>query len=66
VESALERVKRKVKPQHFQAFDCIVRKHWPAAKIARELGLNIAQVYLIKHRLAALLKKEIRSAEAGG
>jgi RNA polymerase sigma factor (sigma-70 family) len=66
LEAALQRLKRKVKPQHFQVFDCIVRKHWPAAKIARELGLNIAQVYLIKHRLAGLLKKEVRSAEAGG
>jgi RNA polymerase sigma factor (sigma-70 family) len=65
LEAALERVKRKVKASHFQVFDCALRKHWPAAKISRELGMNIAQVYLIKHRLAALLKQELRRAESG-
>src|SRR4051812_6245335 len=35
LEAALERVKRKAKPRHFQVFDCSLRKHWPAAKIAR-------------------------------
>jgi RNA polymerase sigma-70 factor (ECF subfamily) len=59
--AALERVKQQVKPKHFQVFDCAIRKQWPAAKIASELGVNIAQVYLIKHRLASLLKKELRA-----
>ncbi len=61
--AALERVKRQVKPKHFQAFDCAVRKQWSAPKIAAELGMNLAQVYLIKHRLSLLLKKELRAVE---
>lgn len=58
-EAALERLKLKVSGKHFQVFDCAVRKHWSAAKISAALKVNIAQVYLIKHRLAGLLKKEI-------
>jgi RNA polymerase sigma factor (sigma-70 family) len=65
LEAALERVKRQVSSRHFQVFDCLVRKRWPAAKISGELGVNIAQVYLIKHRLSSLLKKELRKVEEG-
>ena len=52
--AALTRLKTQVQPRHFQVFDCAVRKGWPASKIAAELGVNIAQVYLIKHRLAGI------------
>ena len=65
VEAALERVKRRVSAQHFQVFDCAIRKRWAASKIAGELGVNIAQVYLIKHRLGGMLKKELRKVEEG-
>lgn len=65
LEAALERVKRKVKPEHFQIFDCAVRKQWSAAKIASKLRVNVAQVYLIKHRLASLLRRELQTAQAG-
>jgi RNA polymerase sigma factor (sigma-70 family) len=65
VEAAMERVKRQVSSRNFQVFDCALRKQWPAAKIAEQLGVNIAQVYLIKHRLGSLLKKELRKAEEG-
>ena len=34
-----------------------------AQKVAKELRVSIAQVYLAKHRIAALLKKEIAAAE---
>ena len=61
--AALERVKRKVDARHYQIFDCAVVKQWSAAKVAKELGVNIAQVYLVKHRLAALLKREVKAIE---
>jgi RNA polymerase sigma factor (sigma-70 family) len=63
IETALARVKLKVSARHFQVFDCAVRKRWAAAKIAAELKVNIAQVYLIKHRLSGLLKREIAALE---
>ncbi len=63
MQAAVARVKRQVDPKQYQIFDCYVFKEWPAQKVASELRVTIAQVYLAKHRLAALLKKELRTAE---
>ena len=62
-EAALVRVKKKVEPKQFQIFDCYVRKQWPAQKVAERLGVNVGQVYLARHRVGALLKKEIKALE---
>jgi RNA polymerase sigma factor (sigma-70 family) len=62
-EAAITRVKKKVEPKQFQIFDCYVRKEWPAQKVAERLGVNIGQVYLVRHRVGALLKREIRALE---
>ena len=62
--AAMERVKRKVDARHYQIFDCAVVKQWSASKIAKELGVNIAQVYLVKHRLAGMLKREVKAIES--
>jgi hypothetical protein len=32
--------------------------------VQRDLGVNIAQVYLARHRVAALLKKELEALQA--
>jgi RNA polymerase sigma-70 factor (ECF subfamily) len=63
LQAAVARVKRKIEPKQYQIFDCYVFKHWPAQKVAAELRVTLAQVYLAKHRVAALLKKEIEAAE---
>ena len=63
LSAALERVKRKVDARHYQIFDCTVLKEWSAAKAAKELRVNIAQVYLVKHRVSALLKREVKAIE---
>src|SRR5262252_5702361 len=65
-EAAIARVKKKVEPKQFQIFDCYVRKEWPAQKVAARLGINIGQVYLARHRVSALLKKEIKALEKTG
>src|SRR5437762_4903089 len=62
-KAAITRVKKKVEPKQFQIFDCYVRKEWPAQKVAERLGVNIGQVYLARHRVGALLKKEIKTLE---
>jgi len=61
--AAMQRVKKKVDPKQFQIFDCYVRKEWPAQKVAKELGVSIGQVYLARHRVTAVLKKEIRALQ---
>src|SRR5437867_5249538 len=65
-EAAIARVKKKVEPKQFQIFDCYVRKEWPAQKVADQLRVNIGQVYLARHRVSAVLKKEIKALEKLG
>jgi RNA polymerase sigma factor (sigma-70 family) len=62
-EAAIARVKKKIDPKQFQVFDCYVRKEWPAQKVAAQLRVSIGQVYLARHRVSALLKKEIKALE---
>jgi RNA polymerase sigma factor (sigma-70 family) len=63
LEAAIARVKRKIEPKQFQIFDCYVRKEWSATKVAARLGVSVGQVYLARHRVGALLKKEVRALE---
>jgi RNA polymerase sigma-70 factor (ECF subfamily) len=63
LEAAMERVKPRVKEEHYQIFDLNVVRQWPAGKVAQMLGVNIGRVYLAKHRVMALIKKEIRVLE---
>ena len=63
VEAALRRVKTQAKPKQFQIFDLYVIKEWPIAKVTAALGVNFGQVYLARHRLTAMLKKEIKTLE---
>src|SRR6187431_1174299 len=65
-EAAIARVKKQIEPKQFQIFDCYVRKEWPAQKVAARLGVNVGQVYLARHRVGALLKKEIKALEKRG
>jgi RNA polymerase sigma factor (sigma-70 family) len=62
--TALERVKTQVKPKHFQIFDLYAVKHWPLRRISRTLGVNVAQVYLVKSRIALMLKQETRQVKS--
>jgi RNA polymerase sigma-70 factor (ECF subfamily) len=59
LDAACERIARRVKPRHFQAFDLYVRQHQPVLQVGRELGMNPATVYLIGHRLTKELKTEV-------
>jgi RNA polymerase sigma factor (sigma-70 family) len=64
LDVAVERLKLKVKAKHYQMFYLHVIKKLPAAEAARALGVSAAQVYLAKHRLSRILKKELASLEA--
>jgi RNA polymerase sigma-70 factor (ECF subfamily) len=66
IEAAKERVKRLVDPKQYQIFDCYVMKEWPAQKVAKELSVGIAQVYLAKHRVGSLFKKELKALASAG
>jgi RNA polymerase sigma-70 factor (ECF subfamily) len=60
---ALERVSQQIDERHFQIFDLYVTKDWPAGRVAKMLGVSVARVYLTKHRVAALLKREVERLE---
>jgi len=59
VDAAIERVKHQVAPKQFQIFDLSVLKELPVRDVAKLLKVNAAQVYLARHRISALVKKEV-------
>ncbi|MDF1741678.1 MAG: sigma-70 family RNA polymerase sigma factor [Verrucomicrobiales bacterium] len=58
-EVAIERVKKLVSPKQFQIFHAYVIKDWDVKRVKEELGVSPSQVYLAKHRVGGLIKKEI-------
>ena len=56
---AIERVKPQVRPEQFQMFDLYARQGMPVGEVAQLLKVNLARVYLAKHRVGALVKKEV-------
>lgn len=64
IDTAVERVKLKVNPEHFQIFHLCVFKERPLKQVAAELGIGLALVYMAKHRVSVALKKEIRRLES--
>ena len=67
LKAAIERVKAVVSPKQFQIFDYYVLREWSVSQVCLQLGINMAQVYLAKHRVNAALKKELKNllAETG-
>src|SRR5437773_2391122 len=63
LEGAIAKVKRRVSPEQYQIFDLCFFKQWSIKKIASELGVSRGRVYLARHRIAALLKQEIKMLE---
>jgi RNA polymerase sigma-70 factor (ECF subfamily) len=62
--SALEKIKTKVSSRQLQIFDLYVLRAWSARKVAKTLRVSLGQVYLAKHRVSALLSKEVNELEA--
>jgi RNA polymerase sigma factor (sigma-70 family) len=61
---ALQNVKSEVSARQFQIFELYVLQELPLGMLASRLGVNIGQVYLAKHRVSQLLKKEVKRLEA--
>jgi len=57
--AAVAQVKRQIKPRQYQMFDLYVVQEWPAGEVARALRVTVAQVYVNKHRVARLIRKEL-------
>lgn len=59
LDAAFRRVRAKVDAKQLQIYDLCVRKRWPPSKVAQDLRVGTARVYLAKHRVGNLLKKEL-------
>ena len=63
-EAALARVRTKVRPEQYQIFEQYVIHGQKAGAVAQAMGVSLITVYLTKHRITALLKKEAGRLEA--
>jgi RNA polymerase sigma factor (sigma-70 family) len=66
VDAAIQKVKRRVAIEQYQIFDFYVLKKWPARKVAQTLGVSVGRVYLARHRVSGLIKKEVELLEKKG
>jgi RNA polymerase sigma-70 factor (ECF subfamily) len=64
LELAVEKLKKQVTAGQYQIFDLYVVKKWPVRKVATTLGISRGSVYLAKHRLWKLVKREVKSLES--
>ena len=62
--AALQRVKPLLKPEYYQIFDLYALRQLPVSEVAEIMGVSAARVYLVKHRVAARIRNEIKTIEA--
>ncbi len=60
VDAAMERVRLRVKAEHYQIFHLSAMKGMNTLEVARMLQVNVGQVYLVKHRVAKEVRKEVQ------
>jgi RNA polymerase sigma factor (sigma-70 family) len=63
VDAAMERVKKQVSAEQYQIFHLLLIKKLPLSEVAAMLQINVGRVYLAKHRVSKLVKREIKKLE---
>lgn len=63
LKQAMKELQVAVKAEHYQVFHLLFIEQKPVLEVARMLGKNQAQVYLIKHRVGSTLKKILKQLE---
>ena len=63
LETALARIKRQVNPAHYEIYYLHVILGKSVHDVKRALGVNVGQIYLAKHRVGSLLKRELQKLE---
>jgi DNA-directed RNA polymerase specialized sigma24 family protein len=66
LKAALERTRRHVREEQYQLFDLYVLRQWPVDRITQTLGVSATRVYLAKHRITRLIRKEVHRLQKGG
>jgi len=59
LQAALAKIKRNVHPRQYEIYHLHVVLGQPVTEVARALGVNRAQIYLAKHRVGNLIRKEV-------
>jgi RNA polymerase sigma-70 factor (ECF subfamily) len=59
LDQALGRVKRQARPEHYATYHLCVVEERPITEVCRILGVSAGAVYLAKHRVGVLVKKEL-------
>ena len=65
-EEAQAWVQLRVTPPTWQAFRLLVQEGWSGARVAAELHLTVAAVYMAKHRVQKLLAEEVGRLQGAG
>ena len=63
VDVAIERVKAQIASKQYQIFDLYVLKNLPLRRVAQILHVSATLVYVTKHRVNGLIRKEVRRLE---
>lgn len=63
LQAALARLRQTANPKHYQVFDYCVLQDLGASEVARMLGMNAAQVYLVKHRMSHAVRQTVKAIE---
>jgi RNA polymerase sigma-70 factor (ECF subfamily) len=66
LDAAMERIKRKVAPEHYQIFYLHSVKGMSARDVGELLGASVAKVYVVRHRVSRMIKNEVRALERKG
>jgi RNA polymerase sigma factor (sigma-70 family) len=70
-KAALTNVKRRLAPQQYQIFHCLMKEEQRqpgpevVKKVAATFAVSVDYVYVAKHRVAKLIKQEVRRLEKG-
>lgn len=65
-DAAMERIKKKVAPEHYQIFYLHTVKGMPARDVGELLGVGLPKVYVVGHRISRQIKREIKVLEQKG
>lgn len=63
MDVALAKAKTQCDLKQWQIFDLYVLKEWSVREVTKALGVSASRVYLAKHRVSALIKKERKRLE---
>jgi len=62
-ELAMHRVEKRVKPTTWQAFRRTVIDNRPGPEVAGELDMQVAHVFVAKHRVQQMIEQEVHALQ---